>query len=191
VSDQDRMYARAYKLRQMSNISRKTFDQMCFTYQDHLTIDSLWVIQHRFSMLTEIEPILYDCCISSCLCYVGKYEKDTYCRFCNEPRARGGKAQQTFSYLPLIPQLQGYFQSKKKIEALSYRSNFIHSPGNICDVFDSDHYQHLLATKVTVDGHQQPYCYFDSPTDIAFSFSCFSSWAFPRSLRRLLRLNHS
>ncbi|KZP04867.1 hypothetical protein FIBSPDRAFT_903954 [Athelia psychrophila] len=169
VSDQDRMNARAFKLRQMSNISRKTFDQR-FTFQDHLTIDSLWVIQHRFSMLTEIEPILYDCCINLCLCYVGKYEKDTHCRFCNEPRKCGGMAQQTFSYLPLIPQLQGYFQSKKKIEALSYRSNFIHSPGNICDVFDSDHYQHLLATKVTVDGHQQPYCYFDSPTDIAFSF---------------------
>lgn len=139
-------------------------------FGEHLEIDSQWVMLHQFAMLTEIEPILYDCCINSRVCYTGQYENDNHCRFCQQPRRRNRKPQRTFLYLPLIPRLQGYFQSKRKIELLSYRSKFVSTPGKILDVFDSGHYQHLLTTDVVIDGHRQDYHYFNSPWDIAFSF---------------------
>jgi hypothetical protein len=104
------------------------------------------------------------------MCYTGHYRHDNICRFCGEPRKRGGKAQRQFSYLPFIPRIQGWFQSRAKIETLLYRHQFEFTPGRKKDVFDCDHYWELCRTKVTVDGHEQDYCYFNSPFDIAFSF---------------------
>jgi hypothetical protein len=124
----------------------------------------------RFAMLTEVEPVHYDCCINSCLCYTGKYKHDRNCRFCGQPRTINGRPQRQFSYIPFIPRLQGYFQSEAKIEALLYRENYEHIPGHIHDVFDCQHYRGLLNQKVVVDGHKQDYCYFSNATDIAFSF---------------------
>ena len=82
---------------------RRTFNQMRYTFGEHLDIDSKYVAMHRFALLTEIEPVRYNCCINSCMCYTGKYKHDVRCRFCNEPRTRGGKPQRQFSYLPFIP----------------------------------------------------------------------------------------
>ena len=149
---------------------RRTFHQMRYTFGDYFDIDSEYVAMHRFALLTEIEPVLYDCCINSCLCYTGKYKHDQSCRFCGEPRTRGGKAQCQFSYIPLIPRLQGYFQNPAKIKSLLYRDQYEHVPGRIGDVFDCQHYRDLLGKKVVIDGHEQDYHYFNSPDDIAFSF---------------------
>lgn len=143
---------------------------MRYTFGDFLDIDSEYIAMRRFALLTEIEPVLYDCCINCCMCYTGKYKHDRSCRFCNEPRTRNGKVQRQFSYLPLIPRLQGWFQSLAKIESLSYRDNFEYTPGRIKDVFDCEHYRKLLRTKVVIDGHRQEYCYFNNRYDIAFSF---------------------
>jgi hypothetical protein len=170
ITDQDRINARAFKLKRMSNMPRCTYHQMRHTFSNYLDIDSEYVALRRFALLTEIEPVLYDCCINSCLCYTGKYKYNQICRFCGEPRMRGGKAQRHFSYVPLIPRLQGYFQSEAKIRALLYRDEYEHIPGRIGDVFDCLHYRGLLQKKVVVDGHEQDHLYFDSPYDIAFSF---------------------
>lgn len=149
---------------------RRTFNQMRYTFGPFLDIDSEYIAMRRFAMLTEVGPVLYDCCINSCMCYTGKYKHDSSCRFCGEPRKHHGKPQRQFSYLPFIPRLQGWFQSRAKIETLLYRDKFEHTPGRKKDVFDCDHYQDLRHTKVVVDGHEQDYCYFNSQFDIAFSF---------------------
>ena len=44
------------------------------------------------------------------------------------------------------------------------------TPGQIKDVFDCEHYRRLLETKVVINGHEQKYCYFSNPYDIAFLF---------------------
>ena len=124
----------------------------------------------RFAILSEVEPVYYDCCINSCVCYTGKYKHDKSCRFCSQPRMIGGKPQRQFLYIPFIPRLQGYFQSEAKIKDLLYRDKYEHTPGHICDVFDCQHYRGLLDKKVVVDGHEQDHCYFSNPNDIAFSF---------------------
>lgn len=170
MTEQDRINARAFKLKRMSNMPRLTFNQMRFTFTEYLDIDSEWVAMYRFAMLTEIEPVLFDCCINSCLCYTGRFRHDDHCRVCNEPRKRAGVAQRQFSYIPLIPRLQGYFQNEAKIKALLYRDDYEHTPGKINDVFDCQHYRNLLQSKVVVDGHEQNYKYFSCPNDIAFSF---------------------
>ena len=149
---------------------RRTFHQMRYAFSDFLDIDSEYVAMRRFALLTEVEPVLYDCCINSCLCYTGKYKHNKSCRFCGQPRTLRGRPQRQFSYIPLIPRLQGYFQSEAKINALSYRDNYVHFPGRIRDVFDCQHYRGLLGKKVVVDSHEQAYRYFSNPTDIAFSF---------------------
>ena len=147
-----------------------TFHQMHYTLGGFMDIESECVALRRFTLLTEVEPVFYDCCINSCMCYTGRHKHETHCRFCNEPRIRGGKVQRHFSYLPLIPHLQGWFQSEAKIQSLLYRDHFEYTPGRIKDVFDCEHYRRLLDTKVVIDGHEQEYCYFSNPYDIAFSF---------------------
>jgi hypothetical protein len=170
ITDQDRINARAFKLKRMSNMPRHTFHQMRYTFGDFLDIDSEYVAMRRFAILSEVEPVHYDCCINSCVCYTGKYKHDKSCRFCGQPRTIGGKPQRQFLYIPFIPRLQGYFQSEAKIKDLLYRNEYEHTPGRICDVFDCQHYRGLLDKKVVVDGHEQDHCYFSNPNDIAFSF---------------------
>lgn len=170
ITNQDRINAQAFKLKYMSNMPCRMFHQMRYTFGDYFDIDSEYVAMRCFALLTEIEPVLYDCCINSCLCYTGKYKHDQSCHFCGEPRTRGGKAQHQFSYIPFIPRLQGYFQNPAKIKSLLYRDRYEHVPGRISDVFDCQHYRDLLGKKVVIDGHKQDYHYFNNPDDIAFSF---------------------
>ena len=153
----------------MLNMPCRTFHQMRYTFGDYFDIDSEYVAMHYFALLTEIEPVLYDCCLNSCLCYTGKYKHDPSCCFCGEPCTCGRKAQRQFSYIPLIPRLQGYFQNPAKIKLLLYRDQYEHVPGCIGDVFDCQHYCDLLGKKVVIDRHEQDYHYFNSLDDITFS----------------------
>src|ERR1700691_3610602 len=102
ITDQDRINARAFKLKRMSNMPRRTYHQMRHTFSNYLDIDSEYVALRRFALLTEIEPVLYDCCINSCLCYTGKYKHYSRCRFCNEPRTCGGKFNTKFYIFPFF-----------------------------------------------------------------------------------------
>ena len=43
------------------------FHQMRYTFADYFNIDSEYVAMCYFALLTEIERVLYDCCINSCM----------------------------------------------------------------------------------------------------------------------------
>ena len=86
-------------------------------------------------------------------------------------------------YLPLIPQLQGYFQSAQMIETLSYRAEYPFGKGEISDVFDGDHYQRLLHHRVVVDGENLPHHYFSNSRDIALGL-CTDSYLLFRRRRK-------
>jgi len=49
----------------MSNMPRHTFRKMRYTFGDFLDIDSEYVAMHWFAILSEVEPVYYDCCINS------------------------------------------------------------------------------------------------------------------------------
>ncbi|KAF8549657.1 hypothetical protein OG21DRAFT_1381620, partial [Imleria badia] len=57
-----------------------------------------------------------------------------------------------FSYLPLIPQLQAFFQNAKAVELLLYHHQHLSTPDSISDVFDGEWYHILRNALVTVDG---------------------------------------
>jgi hypothetical protein len=79
-----------------------------------------------------------------------------------------------FCYIPIIPRLQTYFQNENTLMELQYQHKY--KPSNtISDVFDSEHYQNLCKTRVTLDGKQLPHKYFSGKHDIAFS-TCLDSY---------------
>jgi hypothetical protein len=156
----------------MSNMSRKMFNQMRYSFRRKMNVQSEWVILRRLAVLAEIEPIYYDCCINSCKAYLGQFQHHEYCVYCKQPRYRkGGRSRRTFMYLPFIPRLQALFQKPEIIQKLLYRHNYKHRPGLIRDVFDAEHYRTLLCSKVKIDGVERPYKYFSGKHDIAFAIS--------------------
>ncbi|KIK97906.1 hypothetical protein PAXRUDRAFT_112727, partial [Paxillus rubicundulus Ve08.2h10] len=124
------------------------------------------------AILSGVKPVMYDCCPNSCVAYTKKYIHHQSCPFCKESRLNtDGKPRRQFTYFPLIPRLQGYFQSLDTIKLMSYRELYQRNPGEISDVFDGDHYQRLLRHRVVVDGEKLNHRYFSGSRDIALSLS--------------------
>ena len=129
---------------------------------------------HRIAILSEVIPQWFDCCVNSCIAYTGKYKDDQQCPFrnCQEPRrSPGGVARRLFCYLPMIPRFKGFFQSKRMINELLYRHQYVSVPGTIADVFDGEIYQELLSKYVVVGGETLSHKYFSGKHDIAFSIA--------------------
>lgn len=172
LTDEDRDNIRAFQLKLVGNIPRRVFNRMRQSFRHKMTIDSEWVILRRLATLSGIQPINYDCCVNSCIAYTDDYSHHIQCPFCNESRYdTGGHARRHFSYLPLIPRIQGFFQSPDMIHLLSYRKNYVEEPGTIRDVFDSEWYHTLCQTDVEVDGVKRKHKFFSGKHDIAFSLS--------------------
>ncbi|KAF9222844.1 hypothetical protein BS17DRAFT_641389, partial [Gyrodon lividus] len=124
------------------------------------------------AILSGMKPVMYDCCPNSCIAYTKKYIHHQYCLFCEEPHLNANrKPCRQFAYFPLIPCLQGYFQSLDMIKLMSYHELYQHNPGKISDVFDGDHYQRLLRHRAVVDGKKLNHHYFSGSYDIALSLS--------------------
>jgi len=50
---------------------------------------SEYILRAKAKALAEIEPLWFDCCVASCICYTGHYASLEKCPHCNEPRFRG------------------------------------------------------------------------------------------------------
>jgi hypothetical protein len=165
----------------ISGMSDHTFNMLRFAFSEDMEILSLYRSLHRVAMLSGVEPIWFDCCPGSCIAYTGEYVDDEECPECGEARYRtqpsGGasKPRRQFCYLPLIPRLQRFFANKTCVEELSYRENYEFNPDAISDVFDSEHYQTLCKTPVTVDGDKLKHNYFSDKRDIAFT-TCLDAY---------------
>src|ERR1700761_3956814 len=124
LTEQDRDNARAFILKVTSNMSRTAFEQMRYAFRHKLEISSQWVIIHRMAALSGVVPLWIDCCPNSCIAYTKDYAKLESCLYCGEQRHHNsGHARRQFCYVPLIPRLQGFFQSCDKIKQLRYRHN--------------------------------------------------------------------
>lgn len=154
-----------------------TFERMRKTFPQLRDIPSWHRMQHRVSLLSGIAPILYDCCVSSCVCYLGRYKDLKVCPNpkCVEPRWKsdGKTPRKSFSYLPFIPRLQLLSANLRSAKAMQYRASQHakdRSDGIISDVFDGAHYRELLEEKVSVDGQAFDHTYFQDARDIALGF---------------------
>jgi hypothetical protein len=105
----------AHNLRIMSNMSRRAFNQMRHAFRHKIDIDSLYVINRRLAILSGVNPVLYDCCVNSCMAYTRNHSNETHCLFCHEPRCHHGKPHHQFSYLPFAARFQGFFQNARTI----------------------------------------------------------------------------
>ena len=135
-----------------------------------MNLDSEFVIFHRATKLACVVPVKYNCCINSCILYTAQYACLPTCPYCNEARLKpNGKPRRQFCYFPLIPRLQGFFQSVEQIQLMEYRFNFESRPNNVSDIFDGVHYQKRLRERVVVDGEELGHRYFSDHRNVALA----------------------
>ncbi|KAG9093159.1 hypothetical protein FS749_014971, partial [Ceratobasidium sp. UAMH 11750] len=167
ISDKDHESLKFLATRLRTHFSRQTYDDLRHGVCEPLNLPSEFIAWRRLRILSGLETHAYDCCVNSCCCYLGKYKDLDSCPFCKEPRyTPAGRTRRVFHYTPLIPQLQGLFQSADMVEKLGYRvqAEALRDPDKIQDVFDAEHYRTLRDP----DGD---FRLFTSPTDIALGLS--------------------
>ncbi|KAI0628284.1 hypothetical protein C8Q77DRAFT_1038401, partial [Trametes polyzona] len=176
LTENERDNIRVFRLRFLANISRRAYNEMRRSFAHKIKLNSDWVVLYRVARLSGVRPQWIQCCVNSCLCYLGEFEHAMKCPECSEQRYTDtGHPRRYFCYIPLIPRLQAYFQSIDLIRLLQYRTNFHDDPNKITDVFSSELYRRLLRTNVVVDGQQLPHRHFSDPRDVAFSL-CADSY---------------
>ncbi|RXW12694.1 hypothetical protein EST38_g13161 [Candolleomyces aberdarensis] len=173
LTEDEIAYLRHFALKIESHMTDDTFEMLEFAFPES-PFESYKLTKARADFLSQFKPIPYDCCISSCCCFVGPHADLDRCPYCNEPRYNSKRQpRKRFTYVPLIPRLKALYESPSPDIAnnMRYRAEFKHEDGIIQDIMDSSHYRKLQETHVSIDGHQFPHKYFDDPRDIALGFS--------------------
>ena len=109
-----------FSLKVEDGLSEETWAKIMYTYNCH-NIPSLKVTRVRVEFLAAYRPVVYDCCINSCICYVGPHKVKTHCHYCKEPHKNSNShTQKSFTYSPIIPWLKAYFKNLAMIKKLRY-----------------------------------------------------------------------
>lgn len=162
---------KTYKLQMEVNLGSNAYQKIRATFDD-LNLPSIKALRHEMHNLCGLEPILYDCCKNSCLCFVGPYADLNDCPYCNHGRFKpDGRPYNQFHYLPLIPQVRALYASTISSRDMRYRSiheldNYLDAENTISDIYDSSLYRELRQSNITVNGHVLPQHYFDDPRDV-------------------------
>lgn len=167
---------------------------------DGLPEESEDEVKSRAAFLSGFDPVLYDCCLQSCCCYVGPYKDCQECPICGEAHFNAAdRPRKKFTYIPLIPRLVALYRNRDMAVKMRYRSSYVPSPirhatptrkcgkphhltGNgqagkcycpssVNDVFDGYHYRTLCETPVTINGKKQAHTFFSHALNIALGFS--------------------
>ena len=171
LTDEELAYLRHYALKVETRMTNDTFSKLAFAFPES-TIGSWKITKARAEFLATFRPVAYDCCVSSCCCFVGPNSDLTHCPYCHEPRFNSkGRARRRFTYAPLIPRLKAFYQNKEFGHSMLYRSKYQHDGTNLQDVMDGANYQRLRGTNVTINGQPRPYKYFEDHRDIALGLS--------------------
>ena len=171
LTDEELSYLRHYALKVETQMTNDTFSKLAFAFPES-TVASWKITKARAEFLATFRPVAYDCCISSCCCFVGPNSDLAYCPYCHEPRFNSkGQARRRFTYAPLIPRLKAFYQNNEFGHSMLYRSKYQHDGTNLQDVMDGANYQRLRGTNVTINGQPRPYKYFEDHRDIALGLS--------------------
>ena len=161
-----------------TQLTNEQFSMIPETWPEISDFHSEHILRAKASGLAGIEPIRFDCCVGSCVCFAGHYTSLEKCPRCNEPRfevdSHGKqKPRSQFFYIPLIPRLIAYLKSPHMASTMQYRSQRQHIPGSFKDIFDGTNYQALRSAPVTVHGEpiNPPTNYFQDPRDVALGLS--------------------
>lgn len=172
VTEADMSLLRAYTLKVEEHLTDKVFDRFRFAFKES-NLNSVKSSKHRIAFLSGFEPVRYDCCTNSCVCYTGVYADRNTCPKCNEPRYNTcGKPRKQFTYIPLIPRLRAAAANPTYASRMQYRSQgHTHIPDQITDIFDGHHYCQLKNQQITINDQSLPAWYFRDPRDIALGLS--------------------
>ncbi|KAG8795067.1 hypothetical protein FRC12_018363 [Ceratobasidium sp. 428] len=140
--------------------------------RSHSTLSSLRHLRTQILALSGLKPVLYDCCKDSCVCFAGPFADLTACPDCGAPRkTSAGAPQNTFEFLPPIPQFRALFCDPEACKAMQYWHNYSEDPSKISDIFGGKRYQELRHTQVEVDGVRQPFKFFEDHHEVALGVS--------------------
>jgi hypothetical protein len=158
---------RAYTLKVEDGLTDKTFNKLRFAFPQ-ASIDTLKNTEKRIHFLSGFQPVRYDCCPSSCICYTGPYETLLKCPKCNtdQYKADGTTPQVYFQYLPIIPRLCAMVSNSPYARKMQYRANHQHHPMKVTDILDGAHYSLLQESFVTIGDEELPDLFFSDPRDI-------------------------
>jgi hypothetical protein len=163
---------RAFAFRVQEHIMERAFKKLPYVFPgSHMP--SWKIILSRVKFLSGLEPVLYDHCPDSCVCYVGPYADMDSCPYCKEPRHdQHGRSCATFAYLPLIPRLKAFVANRNMATKMQYRCmEHNHKPGKIKDMFDGKKFRELCCQKVIIGGKELKHKHFKDRHDIALGLS--------------------
>ncbi|KZV70740.1 hypothetical protein PENSPDRAFT_550904, partial [Peniophora sp. CONT] len=173
LGEDDKALLRQYAHKVKHNITDEAWRDSVSVYTKE-TIPTIDEARARIAELSQFKPRLYDCCINSCIAYVGKYADKTVCpnRSCRERRRTlDGRPRKQFCYLPLIPRLKASAQSRSAASEHQYRAQRAQDSNKISDVFDSLHFRSLRTRHVVVDGEVLPHYFFSDDRDVPIGVS--------------------
>ncbi|KAJ7108095.1 hypothetical protein C8R44DRAFT_744057 [Mycena epipterygia] len=157
----DLAICRAFAFKVRTNLTDRGFKMAPFAFPQEPPLPSLDGIRSRVNVLTGFKPQIYDCCVNSCLCFVGPHKDLTACSYCHEPRLHAnGKPRKKFTYIPIILRLVAFAGNREMAEKCEYRSKHVHMPGTTTDVFDGKHYRCLRKKNVEINGETFKHKYF-------------------------------
>ncbi|KIK53729.1 hypothetical protein GYMLUDRAFT_63600 [Collybiopsis luxurians FD-317 M1] len=128
-----------------THMTNKAFAKLTYAFPDG-NVDSWKMTKAHAASLCQFTPERYDCCVNSCVCYVGPHKKETQCPHCEEPQFCPNTKcpRKQFKYLPIVPQLCAFYKSMSMIDKVKYCALYQPSvDGSINDVMDSKHCQRL------------------------------------------------
>jgi hypothetical protein len=172
--DHDLDILRPFAMKIRNNLTASTFNEMLYTFSK-AGMENLAKTRSHVRALSRFEPVVFACCINSCICYAGQYAELDECPKCGTSRLNeSGQARRTFSYMPLIPHLHALMSNCTYATHLQYHANE-HAktcvPGTTTDISDGLHYCSLLGKRVVVGDRRLPHEYFSDHRDIALSFA--------------------
>ncbi|PPR00725.1 hypothetical protein CVT24_000949 [Panaeolus cyanescens] len=161
--------ARIYTLKVESHLTESTYAKLFKVFPNSGQLPLKRAKKHIES-LAGFAPVRYDCCVDSCVCFSGPYANLRNCPICGKDRFKpNGHPRKYFDYLPLIPRLKAKLRNRQVSEEMLYRSQHVHEPGKVKDVYDGSLYRSLLS-KVVPDS-SPPNNFFSDDRDIALGLS--------------------
>ncbi|KAF8158604.1 hypothetical protein BJ912DRAFT_801077, partial [Pholiota molesta] len=168
----DRAICRAFSFKLQTNLTDRGYSMAPLAFQSNPPLPKIDTLRSRVAFLAGFKPQRYDCCPNSCICYTGPRDTLQACPHCNEPRfGANGTSRKHFTYIPLIPRLLASFRNTKRAKSMLYRSQHVHNPQKMTDVFDGKLYRQLCTEKVDIDGKKQKYNHFSNDRDVALGIS--------------------
>ncbi|EJU03176.1 hypothetical protein DACRYDRAFT_26272, partial [Dacryopinax primogenitus] len=108
LSAEDEKIFTTFYMKMNGQFTNVQYNTLNFTYPD--VFYDLPYIERCIQHVSGMKPITYDCCINSCVAYIGALAKLKCCPHCSEPRFKmNGKPAQPYHYLLIIPQLQAQY----------------------------------------------------------------------------------